>query len=94
MNGIWVRSEDGAKLVSVIEFNITNSYTLCGDFSELATYKTKEAAIKQLDDIQAYMCCSGVSFSVGQHAIMRDGRTRSELHPHVYDLRERKVKEA
>lgn len=81
MGKIWVRSEDGTLLVQTSIF-YANGLKLCcnclnlEDEIVLARFETKDAVIRQLDDLHAFL-----------NYPAEYGRQRS-----VYDLNARKVK--
>ena len=92
---IVVRSENGrflgdARTLHVMRYTTDGKWKLVAnwriaendrdDYDLLAEYKTEEAAIKQIDDMQRFI------------VEMRDGSlTASD--DHIYDLRECKIKE-
>ena len=105
MNGIWVRSEDGERLYAVTAITVYGGYAedshedggpyrLMGDGCYLAGYKTKKAAMKQIDDIQNMISLFGTAMQKHQHNPTPDEAvTYTTIKPKIYDLRERKVKE-
>ena len=65
MNGIWIRTQDRNRILFCdcfrIEKNVNKKYNIIGGelgvetAVELGTYKTKEKALKVLDDIQEHI---------------------------------------
>lgn len=94
MNKFWIRSEDGTWLALVDNVGVKETnfglYLLITDtpengrFEDLASYQTKEAAIRQLDDIQLWLRTSARGV----------GRIEGEDATNTYDLRLRKTKES
>ena len=78
MNGIWIRSEDGAMLMLAQELLVASddeiTWWLYVGKHQVGVYKTHQQAIRQLDDIQKWMAAESCM-------------------PPIYDLRERSVKE-
>ena len=100
---IVVRSEDGTFLGEVRNLwamRRKEGYSLVGDFIRvtdeaddyvvLAEYKTKEAAIKQIDDMQQ---CVNNGTATTENMEMYGQPQVSVTTLFVYDLRERKIKD-
>ena len=100
---IVVRSEDGCFLgevrdVRVIEYEGWHLVANHQRFSNgkevwelLATYKTQEAVIKQIDDMQRYLAVAGKAQL--DNLVHYDRPELTNVLVPVYDLRERKIED-
>lgn len=103
MSGIWIRSEDGTMLMLAQELLVASddgiTWWLYVGKHQVGVYKTHQQAMRQLDDIQAWMQGSGSNIGPETRVEMdliypNEGLQKTtRVLPTVYDLRERKVKE-
>lgn len=94
MNGVWIRSEDGRRLIMATDLYLwetdDDTWTLSGSHGTVAddetvmlgSYDTEDEGLRQLDDIHKWMQ-AGTEYRIDE----------SNSAPYIYDLRERKVKE-
>ena len=87
LRAAWSPDGEGWRLVSVLRC-VTGKTADC---IPLAKYKTKEAVIKQIDDMQRYLAVAGKAQL--DNLVHYDRPELTNVLVPVYDLRERKIED-